>query len=641
MALGFMRKHHGLLKLSLIPLLVGFIWIYVPSLLDTQASGAGEVLGRVGDRTITVGEFQKAYFRQRQQVSQMTKGRTDPELMRRLGVPDRVFEQLVTGRLMLIEAQRQGISVDDAAVAKSIQSDPYLQRDGHSLSGPEIRHLLAGAGISEEDFVEDARARLIQNKLETLVTAGVSVSPEEAEREYRNRNEKVKMAYVHVDASRYKDQVTVTDEDARAAFDGKKDAYKFPERRVVSYVLVDPQALQARTAVTPADIQDYYQHHEDDFRQEAQVCASHILVRVKQSPESKDGHTDAEAKEIATGLLAELKGGADFATLAKKSSEDPGSKHNGGDLGCFARGAMVPEFEKVAFDLKAGELSDVVKTSFGYHLIKVASVKPEALQTLDEARDRIRQTLVSEGAEKKAEEQAQRVAGALAKGKSLEEAAKAEGLVVQKSTPFARGDSPQPIASPDLVSRAFELKPGQTAKEPFATQRGLAFIALQEVQAPRLPEWSEVKDKVKADLQSEKEFEKAKEVALEVESRAGKGGLEKAATSLGLVRKETPDSVGRDMPMGDLPSSASLDQAAFSLPVKQVSEPVRVADGYAVLEVLDKKPFDPAAFAVARVGFTGGLEQEKKNRFFQSYIAELRHHVTVEKVPDVWRRAIG
>jgi peptidyl-prolyl cis-trans isomerase D len=641
MALAFFRRHQWVLKWFLGLVVVSFVILYIPALTG-QGGGQdvpNETVARVGDDRITAGEFQKAYFRRQQDLTRQTHRSLDAATMRRLGIPDQVFEYLVEERLMLQEAHRLGVSVDDDAVVRSVENDPKFQRNGKFIGGNEFKGLLEMNGLNPDDFFHQTRELLLQRKLEDLVTAGVSVSEKEVEREYRRRNEQVKVAYVFVDAARFKGQVAVSDEEARARFNEKKDSYKIPEKRVVSYVLVEPQAFESRITVTPGEIQAFYDTHKDDFRQEEQVCASHILFKVKDTPEVKVGHEDAEAKRMAGEVLQKLKGGADFAELAKKTSEDEGSKQSGGDLQCFPRGRMVADFEKAAFALDPGQLSDVVKSKFGYHVIKLNSRSPESLTSLEQARPRIQQTLLAERGQERAEEASQAVAAKLASSGSLEEAAKGQGLKVQQSTPFARGDNPDPISSPALVNRAFELqKKGDVAKEPFQVQRGYAFIALSEVKAAHKAEWAEVSDKVKAEVLEAGEMERAQKTALEVRKSAEGPGLEKGATAHGLVRKESQRLVGRGEAMGDLAPSASLDAVAFTLPDKTLSEPVAVAGGYAILQVLERKPFDPAAFDTAKKSFKASLESQARSKLYEAYMGEVRRKASVEKVASVYRR---
>jgi peptidyl-prolyl cis-trans isomerase D len=336
-----------------------------------------------------------------------------------------------------------------------------------------------------------------------------------------------------------------------------------------------------------------------------------------------------------------VRAGGDFAELAKKSSEDEGSAQQGGDLGCFGRGQMVPEFDNAAFSMTPGETSDLVKSSYGYHIIRLASKKEEMVPSLSTVREQVRPILVSQKVQTLAGEKAQAITTLLGRGKKLEDAAKEHGLAVQKTAPIARGDSPDPLASPTLVARAFELKAGETDKEGFDVPRGFAFISLAEIQPARAAELKDAQDKVKADLAEEKALEKAKEQALELKAQAAKTDLEKAAASQKLVRKETPSLTGRGQPLGDLGSGAALDDVAFALPEKTLSDPVRVASGYAVLRVLEKKAFDPAAFEQQKTSLTASLRQQKKSQLFQSYLEEARQRVTIERHPEAFKRIVG
>jgi peptidyl-prolyl cis-trans isomerase D len=356
---------------------------------------------------------------------------------------------------------------------------------------------------------------------------------------------------------------------------------------------------------------------------------------VKSSPEATEGHADEEARTLAQAALDQVKGGADFATVAKKVSEDQGSGERGGDLGCFGRGRMVTEFDNAAFSLPIGEASDLVKTSFGYHIIRVSSRTAEQDPPLSQVKERIRGTLLAQRTQALATAQAQQVAAALARGRSLEEAAREPGLTVQKSAPLARGAAEPPLDSPALLARAFELKAGESATEGFAVSGGRAFIALAEIMPSRVPALPEVQARVKADLARERAAERARLRAVELRARAEKEGLEKAANALGLVRKETPAPVGRGLALGDLGASMALEQAAYELPVGALSEPVRVGDGYAVLRVLEKKAFDPAAFAKEKDAVAAGLREARKQQLFRAYMTQARQRFPVERRADL------
>jgi peptidyl-prolyl cis-trans isomerase D len=642
MALGFMRRHRAWLNWLLVLIIAAFILLYVPAFLKTDTGAPGEVLADVGGMPITRGEFDRVYRRQKLTYEQMYQGRLDPAMLRRLGLEQQTLNGLVDQRLMALEAQRLGLRVDDETVARRLATMPEYQENGRFLGGPEIKRRLEMQGVTVEEFEEALRQRIIAEQLKALVTDGVSVTPAEAEQEFRRRTEQVKLEYVLADAAKFREGQSVSDDEVKARFDSQKESYRLPERRILSYVLADATALASRVSVTDRDIETYYQGHRDEFKQDEEACASHILIKVKQGDEAKEGHADDEAKKIAQGVLDQVKAGKDFAELAKKSSEDQGSAAQGGSLGCFGHGRMVPEFENAAFSLDAGETSDLVKSQFGYHIIRVTERKEETVAPLAQVKERIRQAMLADRARALVEDKVRGMSEALERGKSLEEAARTEGLSVQKSAPIERGKPVPPLASPSLVARAFELSKGEVAKKPLPLPTGYAFITVDDIQPSRIPELKDVQARVGADLAQEKALARAREVAAQVRARAEREGLDKAASALGLVRKETPALVGRGQPLAELGSTAALEEVAYSLPEKTLSEPVRAAGGYAVLRVLEKKPFDPAAFEKEKPSITTSLRGEKKQQLFQAFLDQARQRYPMkENVPALQRAVAG
>jgi peptidyl-prolyl cis-trans isomerase D len=563
-----------------------------------------------------------------------------PAMMRQLGLEEQVFDALVADRIVELEAKRLGITVSDEAVARAIATSPEFQDDGRFIGTAEIRRRLDLQGMSEEQFAETVRSQLLRASLVNLVGSAATVSDAEVEREFHRRNDQVKVEYVVADAERFKASAQPTEDEIKARFEARKDQYRIPERRVVSYALLDRDALKKGIVVTDRDLELYYQDHRDEFRQEGEACASHILVKVRQG-DTGEGHPDAEARAIAQKLLDEVKAGGDFAAIAKKSSEDQGSAENGGDLGCFPPGRMVREFDDAVFELEPGRVSDLVKTPFGYHIIRLASKKEETTLPLEQVKERVRAEVENRKMSELGEQKAQAMADALSHGKSLEEAAKAQGVTVRTSEPFARTDTPPALASPTLVARVFQMKKGETEKEGFSLPQGAAFVSLAEVQAARTPELKEVHDKVRADLVEEMTLEQAKALAATVRARAETVGLEKAAASSGLVRKETPALVGRGQPLADLGSGQALEDAAFALPQGALSEPVRVSAGYAVLRVLEKKAADPAELARQKAAIAAALREQKRQELFRAYVVAARERYAITRNAQAYRRAIG
>jgi len=639
--LGFMRRHREWLKYFLAFVILGFILFYIPQFMR-DSSSAPTTVAVVGGVPITTSEYQKEYLRERRDWEQRLQGRhMDPALLRNLGIEEQALQKLVDERILLLEAQRLGLSVSNEALAHEIAKIPDFLDNGKFVGFAEYRLRLERAGETPDEFEARFRNGLLERRVSSLITDAVDVPAAEAEREWRRRHEQIKAEYVLVNASRFRPGMTAEDDEVRARFESRKDTYKIPEKRILAYLLVDTEALKARVSVTEPEIESHYREHPDDFREDEQVCTNHILIKVKSSPTDKEGHSDEEAKRLARRVQEQLQAGGDFQALAKKSSEDSGSAARGGELECFSRGAMLPEFEQAAFSLRKGETSDLVKSSYGYHIIRLNSRREAGVPPLSQVKEPIRQALLSQRVRTIASETAEVIAAALARGKSLEDVARQQGLAVQKTKALARDEAPDPALSAALVARAFELKKGETEKELFPVSRGAAFVSVSEILPSHSPELKEVKDKVKADLLEEKAFEKARALAAEVKLKAETVGLEKAASALGLVRKETPSLVSRGTSLGDLGSSVTLDDTAYAIPEKTLSDPVRIPAGFAILRILEKKFFDPLAFEKERENLTADLRREHGYEFFQSYLAQLRQKFPVERRPDALKRVVG
>jgi peptidyl-prolyl cis-trans isomerase D len=636
MALAFLRRHQRWFHVLLGIVILGFIFVYIPMFQDASAGGASEEVGRVAETPITAMEYQTALMRLRGRYEQMYGRQLDPNMLRMLGLESQVFDSLVDQRVIEIEARRHGIVVSDRDLAEYVASMPSLQDNGRFIGGAKLKEVLERQGQTLSEFERALRNDLMRQRLEALITDGVTVTPAEVEQEYRRRNEEIKTEYVLVESASFTPQASVSDDEVRARFESATETYRIPETRVASYVFVDPQAMRAQAAVTDADIAAHYKAQKDEYTEKEQVCARHVLIKVKDA-EAKEGRTDDEAKQVAMQLLTQLAGGADFAAIATKNSEDEGSAAKGGDLGCFARGTMVNEFENVAFNLENGAMSDLVKTQYGYHIIKTMSRTQEKLKPLDEVKESIRFQLSGTRSQTLTQQKADAIAAALARGGKLEDAARENGLQVQTSPPLRRGEAAPPL-SPEVVKRVFDLKPGETARDAIALNGGFAFVTLTEIKEPRAPELAEVQEKVKADATQAKAMELARARAQDLKAKAGTAGLEKAAATLGLTRKTTTAAVKRGEPMGEIPSGAALDEAAFALAPGAISDPIPVATGFAVVRVTEKKAVDTQAFEKEKAALSSTLREDKRRRLFDAYVAQARLRVPVERRPEVLRR---
>jgi len=620
MALAFLRRHRRWFFVFLWVVILAFVILYIPN-LDPATRLADSAVATVGGRPIQASEFQKQYLRQRRQFLAMNQGQIDESMLERMGLREQVLSSMVRDQLEALEADRLGFQVDDQTVIKAITEDPQLQTGGHFVGSAALTRLLQQQGMTVADFEGEVRKQLKAQRLREAVTDGVRVSDADVSAEFRRRSELIRAEYVHIPTAPFEAAIQPTDDEVKARFESNKDRFRLPERRILSYLLIDPVELRTKVLPTGSEIENYYRANTAEFTTPPQVCGRHILVKVKQGA-AAEGHEDGEAKTLAEAALARLKAGEAFEKVAKEKSEDT-SAANGGSLGCFGREQMVPEFSAVAFGLQPGAMSDVVKTSFGYHIIKVDTTLPETKQPLEQARKRIEAQLQDSKSRELASQKAEAVAQAVKSSQTLEQIATAQGLTVKKSEPLQLGKGFGPLTSPVLLSSAFELKAKETSKDGFPAGGGAAFIRVDEILPPKVPELAEVKEEVKKDLIKVQAREKAREAARALAADAERTDLAKAATRAKFTRVETKGLVGRGQAFTEIPQSSVLEDQAFELGEKKLSAPLDTPSGVAVVRVLEKKSSDETALAQQRDTIRESLVAAKKDRLFSSYLQTL------------------
>lgn len=621
MALAFLRRHRRWFFVFLWVVILAFVILYIPN-ADPATSLANSPVATVGGRPIPASAFQRQYLQQRRLFLAMNQGQIDEAMLERMGFRDQVLSSMVRERLEALEADRLGFMVDDKAVIKAITEDPQLQTDGRFIGSATLARLLQQRGMTVVDFENEVRAKLKAQRLREAVTDGVNVSDAEVSAEFRRRSELVRAEYVHIDTARFESTIQPTDEMVRVRFEANKERFRLPERRVLSYLLVDPVELRAKVLPTGTEVENYYRGNAAEFTTPPQVCGRHILVKVKQSAGATEGHDDGAATTLAEAALARLRNGEAFEKVAKETSEDS-SAQNGGSLGCFGRGQMVPEFESVAFSLKPGAMSDLVKSPFGYHVIKVDTKLDETTVPLEQARKRIEAQLQDSKSRELAAQKAEAVALAVKSSQTLEQIAVTQGLTVKKSEPLQLGKGSGVLTSPVLLSRAFELKAKETAKDGFQAGAGAAFIRVDEILAPKIPELAEVKEEVRKDLVKSLGRERAREAAKALAKDAERTDLAKAALRAKVTRVETKGLVGRGQAFTEIPQSSLLEDQVFDLVEKRLSPPLDTPSGVAVVRVIEKKSSDESALVQQRDSIRESLVAAKKDRLFSSYLQTL------------------
>ena len=633
-----MRRHKAWLQWSLVLVVLAFIIFYIPDFLRGSGpdAAAGDTIASVEGRTITSGEFRRTYQAQLQAYRSAYGGNMSEQLLKQLGIEQQILQQMVDEQASVAEARRVGIKVSDEEVRQRIFAIPAFQDNGRFIGDQRYQQLLRmqRPPLSPSEFEEGIRRSLTVEKLRASLTDWLSVADKELEQEYRRRNDKVKLAVVSFLADTFRSQVTATDAEIAAQFAAHPGDFKIPEKRKIRFMVIDIDAVRAKVTVPAADIERAYNDNLEQYSTPEQVRASHILIRT-------EGKDEATAKAKAEDVLKQAKAGADFGALAKKYSEDEVSAKNNGDLDYIGRGKMVPEFDQVAFTLQPGQISDIVKTQFGFDIIKVTDKKAGTTRTLAELKPQLTDQLSYERAQTQAADLAASLEKQITKAADLDKVAKAQGLTVQESGFFARDEPILGLGpSPEAASRAFEMKPGDVSPA-LRASRGFAFISLVAKQDPYAPKLDEVKERVRDEVVKEKARELSKQKAAEIAAKLKSApDFEKAAKAAGVEAKTT-ELIARDAPIPDLGTAPAVEEAAFRLPVGAVSDPITVPNGTAVIKVVEKQETTPGDFALAKDKFREELLADRRNRFFGAYMVKAKQKMKIEVNRETLQKAVS
>ena len=345
---------------------------------NNGSTGSDTVVAEVGKDTITLAETQRL-------IQATVRGRQLPTEILPTYIPQMV-EQMVTERAMAMEAERLGLQVTDAEMADAIrQMVPSLFPDGKFVGKEAYAGMLAQQNMTIDQFESDLRRQVAITRLRDIALEGIVVTQAEIEAAFRKKNEKIKVEFVRLTADKYKAESQPSEQEIEAFFNANTSRYTAAEKKNLTLLIADQAKMEAVANPTDADLQRLYSQNQEAFRTPERVKARHILLKTQGKPAAEE----AAIKAKGESLLKQIKGGADFAKLAKENSDDTGSAVNGGELGDWiTHGQMVPEFDKAIFSLKPGETSDLVKTVYGYHIVQTlarqdggvrsfAEVKPE------------------------------------------------------------------------------------------------------------------------------------------------------------------------------------------------------------------------------------------------------------------------
>lgn len=559
--------------------------------------------------TVNGGGFFTRIFASGQKISTQEVQQAAQRMLQQQRLPDfalpfvvqRVGAGLVQQAIMLQEANHLGLKVTDEDLRQFLHSGMFGQvlfPNGNYVGDDQYSNIIQNNfGISRQDFEQQLKKEILLNRLRQLVTGGVVVTDTEIRDSYRKQATKIKIQYAVLKSDDLRKTINPSDSELQDYF--KKNAARYatavPEKRKIQYVAFSSSQVPGGTPqVSQQEIQQYYTAHQKDYEMPDQVKVRHILIKV---PSGADAKADAAAKAKAQDLLKQIKGGANFADLAKKNSDDPGSKEQGGELGFIKHGVTVPEFDKAAFALNPGQTSDLVKTQYGYHIIQAEEKQVAHTQSLAEVTPIIQSILIRQKEAQAQSNFAQQLANEAQKN-GLAKTADAHHLqVVTTDYLDQSGIIPGLADGSKVLTQAFTGKQGGPVQSA-STGDGYAIFQVVEVKAAHAPSFDDYKSHIVEDYREQQLPQLLAKKTNELADKAhAENNLEQAAKEVGAT-VETSDLVGHDGQVPDIGQLSSQASSLFDLKPGQISTAINTGRNGVVAKILDKQ--EPTADEIAK-----------------------------------------
>ena len=619
-----MRKNVGswIIKLLLGAIVVVFIlWGVGPDQKNPNA-----IVATVDGKPIGYMEFSRTYQNLLENVRRQFGDSVNEEMINALNLKEQAVNQLVDRRVILNAADKMGFEVADEELAMSIAAIPAFQSES-GFNTAAYQQVLSRMGLTPEAFETLQREDLLIQKVNDFIGRTVNVSADEAIAWYQWQNTTIDMEYLLVDPARYTD-IAVDDESQRTFFEANKDNYQTAPKIKARYLVLRPADYRSRVQLEDDEIKTYYEENQDEFYSPETVEARHILIKLDKDADEK---TVEAGRARAVAIHERILKGEDFAELAKELSEGP-SKSQGGYLGTFGRGRMVKPFEDQAFAMQTGDISEPIRTDFGWHIIKVEKRNAAQTLTLAVSEDKIRGQLSDKKARALALEDAESAYDMSYGGDDLLAAAERLGVAVTTTEALARNDTVPGVAdSEKFLSTAFSLD-AMVVSDVQELGDGFYIIQTLEKIPSEIPAFETVQERVQQDLISEKQWTQAEADAQEMLQALRDGA---AMAEVGQGQGITPRTTGwfkRGDAIPDVGFEPALAAAAFKLSLDDPypAAPVRGTKGVFVFRYVDRQIPDAQSDAVELDAIQEQLRQRKQREIYGNWMTQARNQTEIE-----------
>ena len=557
--------------------------------------GSEPVVAKVNGTEITERALDSQFQRFRQQLREQLGSAYRPELFDDNRMRREVLNRMIRDQLVEQASYDMGLRVSDVEAKSAMRDMEMFQKDGR-FDQDTFERAVRLQGLTPAGFLERVRQLLLSQQLATAVSTSSFVTSHELSLAQRLMNQQREFSYFVIPAADYRVDGSVGDEEVERYYREHQGEFAVPERVKVNYLHLDAATAGGTLEVSEAALKQYYDDNQDKFGLPEQRRASHILIQVT---EDADEAAVADATAKIEALVDQLSQGASFAELAMTHSQDPGSAANGGDLGFFGRGVMDPAFEAATFSLQQGEVSEPVRSSFGFHLIKLVDIKAGDVKPFDEARAEVEAAYRKAEGERLYFEMAERLADlSYEDPTSLEPAANQLGLTIEQSDWITREEGKGALASPKALAAAFseDVLQGRNNSEliEIDSESALVLRVVDHAEASTQP-LDDVRELIVERLRDQHaEAQAQAEAAKRLQELEGGASLQQVAGELAITGPLTLERTDRSQPLG-------LVNAVFTSP--------KPSEGAVAVDSVKLTNGDVAVFSLLSVKEAAGAEE--------------------------------
>ena len=608
-----------------------FLWLVIISFIAfygvyTRNPRETESVAVVNGDAISFSLYKQEYYKTQEFFRNILKENAE-EYLKSIDLKKIVLDRLIERTLLCQLAKKMEITATDEELVDRLKRYEMFLNEKGDIDNDRIVNILEKNRIDPKNFMEEQKQEILVEKMKKLVEDSAKVSSSIVRDEYIKKYEKIMVEYVFVLNDFYKDNVNINESDLKSYFDKNKENYRKPKTRKIKYTIIDTRGVDKNIKVEENEVRDYYNKNIDLYRaKDKEVKARHILFSLKPGATKEE---EEIVKKKAEKVLKEAKSGKDFTALAQLNSEEPMATINGGNLGYFSRGKMVPEFEKAAFSLQKGEISNLVKTNFGYHIVKVEDIIEAGIPIpFESVKGEIRAKITNEKKRNLGLEKANEVYNEWMKQKEKENLEEIKGNKVISDNIEDENFIEKIERSPEIIKILALLKEGEISK-PFLTDKGWIVLKVEKIMPASIPLFDEVKEKVRKDMIALKGSlilaEKMKEWSKNLKENINfKKIIDKK-----IVIKESGE-IGRSSNIAGISEQDNFKNSAFSLSEKNPVAYFKAKDGYFLINLIKKIPIDENDFEKKKNELYKSLLTEEKNRVFTESIKNLKAQANIE-----------